>query len=56
VFPDTFDWPTLLVHDRLKQQLGDVELQYTAAKGETDDHLWVWVPGKRCLFTGDLII
>ena len=33
VFPDTFDWPTLLVHDRLKQQLGDVELQYTAAKG-----------------------
>ena len=56
VFPDTFDWPTLLVHDRLKQHLGDVELQYTAAKGETDDHLWVWVPGKRYLFTGDLII
>src|SRR4029077_16774435 len=49
-------WPTLLVHDRLQQQLGDVELQYTAAKGETDDHLWVWVPARGYLFTGDLII
>jgi glyoxylase-like metal-dependent hydrolase (beta-lactamase superfamily II) len=56
IFPERFDWPTLLVHDRMTQRLGDVELHYRAARGETDDHLWVWVPSRRCLFTGDLII
>ena len=56
MFPDQFDWPTLLVHDRMRQRLGDVEVEYHAARGETDDHLWVWVPSRRGLFTGDLII
>jgi glyoxylase-like metal-dependent hydrolase (beta-lactamase superfamily II) len=56
IFPERFDWPTLLVHDRMTQRLGDVEIHYRAARGETDDHLWVWVPSRRCLFTGDLII
>jgi glyoxylase-like metal-dependent hydrolase (beta-lactamase superfamily II) len=56
MFPDQFDWPTLLVHERMTQRLGDVEVHYHAARGETDDHLWVWAPSRRCLFTGDLII
>jgi glyoxylase-like metal-dependent hydrolase (beta-lactamase superfamily II) len=56
LFPERFDWPTLLVHDRLTQRLGDVDVEFHAARGETDDHLWVWLPGRRCLFTGDLII
>ena len=56
IFPERFDWPTLLVHDRMTQRLGDVDIHYRAARGETDDHLWVWVPSRRCLFTGDLII
>jgi glyoxylase-like metal-dependent hydrolase (beta-lactamase superfamily II) len=56
VFPERFDWPTLLVAERMTQRLGDVDVHYHAARGETDDHLWVWVPSRRCLFTGDLII
>jgi glyoxylase-like metal-dependent hydrolase (beta-lactamase superfamily II) len=56
VFPQHFEWPTLLVHDRMAQRLGDVEVHYHAARGETDDHLWVWVPSRGCVFTGDLII
>src|SRR5262245_34922309 len=56
LFPERFDWPTLLVHDRLTQRLGDVDVEFRAARGETDDHLWVWLPGRRYLFTGDLII
>jgi len=56
MFPDRFDLPTLLVHERMTQRLGDVEVHYHAARGETDDHLWVWVPQRRYLFTGDLII
>src|SRR5262249_21749350 len=56
MFPSRFEWPTLLVRDRLTQRFGDLDVHYTAAKGETDDHLWVWVPARRYLFTGDLII
>ena len=56
MFPQQFDPPTLLVRDRLTQRLGDVTLEYTAAKGETDDALWLWVPERRYLFTGDLVI
>jgi alkyl sulfatase BDS1-like metallo-beta-lactamase superfamily hydrolase len=56
MFPQHFDPPTLLVRDRLTQRLGEVTLQYTAAKGETDDALWLWIPEKRYLFCGDLVI
>lgn len=56
MFPDRFVEPTLLVRERLAQRLGDEELIYTAARGETDDALWIWVPGRRMLFTGDLVI
>jgi len=56
LFPTRFDWPTLLVRDRLTQRIGEIDVEYHAARGETDDALWVWVPAKRYLFTGDLVI
>jgi glyoxylase-like metal-dependent hydrolase (beta-lactamase superfamily II) len=56
IFPHHFDWPTLTFRDALTQRLGDLEVHYHAAKGETDDACWVWVPARRYLFTGDLII
>ena len=55
-FPRHFDWPTLTFRDALTQRLGDLEVRYHAALGETDDACWVWVPQRRYLFTGDLII
>lgn len=55
-FPKSFDWPTLTFRDTLVQRLGDLEVRYYAAKGETDDHCYVWIPAQRYLFTGDLII
>jgi glyoxylase-like metal-dependent hydrolase (beta-lactamase superfamily II) len=55
-FPDRFDWPTLTFREGLTQQLGELEVHYAAAKGETDDACWVWIPARRYLFTGDLII
>ena len=55
-FPNEFDWPTLTFRDALVQQLGDLEVHVHAAKGETDDACWLWVPRHRYLFTGDLII
>ena len=56
MFPDRFDWPTLTFREALIQRIGDLEVRYTAAKGETDDHCYAWVPARRYLFTGDLII
>ena len=55
-FPREFDWPTLTFRDRLTQRMGGLEITYVAAKGETDDHCYVWVPERGYLFTGDLII
>ncbi len=56
MFPNQFDWPTLTFQDSLVQKLGDLEVRYSAAKGETDDHCYVWIPERSYLFTGDLII
>ena len=55
-FPDQFVWPTLTFRESLVQHLGGQEVQYHAAKGETDDHCFVWIPAHGYLFTGDLII
>ena len=56
IFPRRFDWPTMTFRDALVERMGDLEIQYRAAKGETDDACWVWIPERRYLFTGDLII
>ena len=56
IFPDRFDWPTVTVRDSLTQRIGDTEVRYRAAKGETDDALYAWLPDRAYLFTGDLII
>lgn len=56
------EWPTNYRHpddtfvDRLDVHRGDVTLQLHHARGETDDHTWVWVPERRTLCAGDLFI
>jgi glyoxylase-like metal-dependent hydrolase (beta-lactamase superfamily II) len=55
-FPNQFDWPTLTFRDSLTQRLGELELHYHAAKGETDDACWLWIPERSYLFCGDLMI
>jgi glyoxylase-like metal-dependent hydrolase (beta-lactamase superfamily II) len=56
LFPKHFIRPTLTFRDSLVQRLGDLEVHYRAARGETDDGCWVWIPERRYLFTGDLVI
>lgn len=55
-FPDRFDWPTLTFRDALVQRIGDLEVRYRAARGETDDACYLFIPQRSYLFTGDLII
>ena len=48
--------PDVTFDDRLDLQLGELTAELHHARGETDDHLWAWVPGKKWLFTGDFVI
>jgi alkyl sulfatase BDS1-like metallo-beta-lactamase superfamily hydrolase len=48
--------PTDVYDDSLAIRVGDVEVQLAHARGETDDHTWLWFPRARVLCTGDLFI
>ena len=48
--------PTLAYSERLDLRVGEHELRLVHARGETDDHTWVFLPATRVLCTGDLFI
>ncbi|MSY48289.1 MAG: MBL fold metallo-hydrolase, partial [Actinobacteria bacterium] len=35
---------------------GGTQIELHHARGETDDHLWAWLPEKKWLFSGDFVI
>jgi alkyl sulfatase BDS1-like metallo-beta-lactamase superfamily hydrolase len=53
--PDVAE-PDTLVRQSLELSVGGLDIELHHARGETDDHLWAWVPGKRAICTGDLFI
>jgi alkyl sulfatase BDS1-like metallo-beta-lactamase superfamily hydrolase len=55
-WPMDYDEPDLVYDDTLAFTAGDVRLELRHARGETDDHTWVWWPERRILWTGDLFI
>jgi alkyl sulfatase BDS1-like metallo-beta-lactamase superfamily hydrolase len=42
---------TTLVLDK-----GELSIELHHARGETDDHAWAWIPARRAVVTGDLIV
>ncbi|MEI8240731.1 MAG: alkyl sulfatase dimerization domain-containing protein, partial [Actinomycetota bacterium] len=36
--------------------VGEERIELHHARGETDDHLWAWLPGRKTLMTGDFLI
>ncbi|MEI7547679.1 MAG: MBL fold metallo-hydrolase [Actinomycetota bacterium] len=36
--------------------IGDEQMEFRHARGETDDHLWAWLPHRKALVTGDFLI
>lgn len=55
-WPVRFQAPTETYADRLELEIGGRRFELHHAKGETDDHTWVWMPQTKTLCTGDLFI
>jgi len=50
--------PTILLrgNDNYTFKLGEYTFELYHDKGETDDHIWMFVPEEKVLFTGDFLI
>ncbi len=48
--------PNHVVDDHDTLVVGDRTIEFHHARGETDDHLWGWLPDEKWLFTGDFVI
>ncbi|HSO95013.1 MAG TPA: alkyl sulfatase dimerization domain-containing protein [Acidimicrobiia bacterium] len=55
-FPTEYRYPDRTFTDRLDLDIGGDRFELHHARGETDDHTWVWIPARRILCTGDLFI
>jgi len=53
-WPTEYDYPTVVYDQAHALDVGHARLELTHARGETDDHTWLWWPERRILFTGDL--
>src|SRR6185437_14457295 len=55
-WPTEYRYPDEVYRTRLTVRVGDETLELHHARGETDDHTWIWMPERRTLMTGDLFI
>lgn len=51
-----FRFPDVTFDRDLTVKIGNLTFEMHHARGETDDHVWIWVPERRWLFPGDLFI
>lgn len=47
--------PDTTVRDGLALTVGGVDFELRHARGETDDHLWAWLPARRAICAGDFV-
>ena len=55
-WPIDYRYPDDTYSDQLVVELAGERFELHHARGETDDHTWVWVPGRKVLCCGDLFI
>jgi alkyl sulfatase BDS1-like metallo-beta-lactamase superfamily hydrolase len=48
--------PSTVVGDRHDLEVGGLRVELHHALGETDDHLWAWIPERRAICAGDFVI
>ncbi len=56
VFPKRYRYPDETVRTDRVLDVGGVRVELRHDRGETDDHLWAWLPERRAIYTGDLFI
>lgn len=54
--PSTWVHPDTTFAERLSVRVGDERIEMFHDKGETDDHLWAWLPGRKAICAGDFLI
>jgi alkyl sulfatase BDS1-like metallo-beta-lactamase superfamily hydrolase len=54
--PDDVVEPTEVVGERHQLAVGGLAVELRHARGETDDHLWAWLPDRRAICAGDFVI
>jgi len=54
--PDDAAEPEVTFAERLRLDVGGQVIELHHARGETDDHLWAWLPAQRAICCGDLLI
>jgi len=55
-WPVEYQAPTDTYSAKLSLSVGGTRFELHHARGETDDHTWVWLPDTKTLCTGDLFI
>ncbi len=53
--PDPFVYPDLSVGERLSMTTGGLNVELRHGIGETDDHLWAWMPEHKAICSGDFV-
>ncbi|MEU5958884.1 alkyl sulfatase dimerization domain-containing protein [Streptomyces sp. NPDC047525] len=55
-WPTAYRYPDTVYRDRHTVRRGELTFELFHARGETDDHTYVWIPELKTLCTGDLFI
>ena len=45
--------PTIVFRDRLETTIGGEKFVLVRSPGETEEQIWVWLPGRKAVFTAD---
>jgi alkyl sulfatase BDS1-like metallo-beta-lactamase superfamily hydrolase len=48
-------YPSITYGDRLRVDVGRLDVELRHDRGETDDHTWAWIPQHRAIVTGDFL-
>jgi alkyl sulfatase BDS1-like metallo-beta-lactamase superfamily hydrolase len=48
--------PDVVIGDHGTLEVGGETIELHHARGETDDHIWAWLPGRRAIMAGDFLI
>lgn len=55
-WPSEYVYPDTYFDDRVTITAGTMKFECHHARGETDDHCWIYIPQRKVLCTGDFII